>query len=81
MGEGGNTSNIGVMASMMGLGLVGVESALTVRTHSRRFSTSILPFVQKIFFRTPTDRDYNDLGPYGSPMASAFPWAAGVPGA
>ncbi|KAH6633854.1 carbohydrate esterase family 15 protein [Chaetomium sp. MPI-SDFR-AT-0129] len=43
--------------------------------------TSILPFVQKIFFGTPTDRDYNDLGSYGSPMASAFPWATAVPSA
>ncbi|KAL2174194.1 4-O-methyl-glucuronoyl methylesterase [Thermothelomyces heterothallicus CBS 202.75] len=43
--------------------------------------TAILPYVQKIFFGTPTDKDYNNLGSYGSPVSSAFPWATAVPGA
>ncbi|KAK0735246.1 hypothetical protein B0T26DRAFT_842029 [Lasiosphaeria miniovina] len=41
--------------------------------------TSILPFVQKIFFGTPTTKDYNSLGSYGSPMTTAYPWYTAVP--
>ncbi|GAB1309848.1 Carbohydrate esterase family 15 protein [Madurella fahalii] len=43
--------------------------------------TSILPYVQKIFFGTPTTKDFNSLGSYGSPVTTAFPWATAVPGA
>ncbi|KAK4129826.1 carbohydrate esterase family 15 protein [Parathielavia appendiculata] len=41
--------------------------------------TSILPYVQKIFFGTPTTKDFNSLGSYGSPVSTAFPWATAVP--
>ncbi len=42
-------------------------------------STSILPYVQKVFFGTATTKDYNSLGSYGSPVSTAFPWATAVP--
>ena len=42
-------------------------------------STSILPYVQKIFFGTPTNKDYDNLGSYGSPVTTAFPWGTAVP--
>ncbi|KAK4215242.1 4-O-methyl-glucuronoyl methylesterase [Rhypophila decipiens] len=41
--------------------------------------SSILPFVQKVFFGTATTKNYNDLGTYKSPMTTAFPWATAVP--
>ncbi|KAL1838926.1 hypothetical protein VTJ49DRAFT_2057 [Mycothermus thermophilus] len=41
--------------------------------------TSILPYVQKIFFGTPTTKDFNSLGSYGSPMTTAYPWATNLP--
>ncbi|KAK3693433.1 hypothetical protein B0T22DRAFT_525778 [Podospora appendiculata] len=41
--------------------------------------TSVLPFVQKILLGTPTTKNYNDLGKYGSPMTTAFPWATALP--
>jgi len=42
-------------------------------------STSVLPFVQKIFFGTATTKDYTSTGSYGAPMASAFPWSTAAP--
>ncbi|KAL1867353.1 hypothetical protein VTK73DRAFT_4200 [Phialemonium thermophilum] len=41
--------------------------------------TSVLPFVQKVFFGTPTTKDYNDLGTYGSPLTTTYPWATAGP--
>ncbi|KAK3329292.1 hypothetical protein B0H66DRAFT_596886 [Apodospora peruviana] len=41
--------------------------------------SSILPFVQKVFFGTATTKNFNDLGTYKSPMTTAFPWATAVP--
>ncbi|KAK3955697.1 hypothetical protein QBC32DRAFT_367556 [Pseudoneurospora amorphoporcata] len=41
--------------------------------------SSVLPFVQKVFFGTRTTKDYNNLGGYGSPMSTAFPWSTAVP--
>lgn len=43
------------------------------------YSSSVLPFVQKVFFGTPTTKDYNNLGSYGSPMSTAFPWSTALP--
>ena len=42
-------------------------------------SSSVLPFVQKIFFNTATTKDYTSTGSYGAPMASAFPWTTAAP--
>lgn len=42
-------------------------------------STSVLPFVQQVFFGTKSTKDYNNLGSYGSPMTAAYPWATAVP--
>lgn len=42
-------------------------------------SSSVLPFVQKIFFGTATTKDYTSTGSYGAPMASAFPWSTASP--
>ncbi|KAK3388087.1 hypothetical protein B0T20DRAFT_365698 [Sordaria brevicollis] len=41
--------------------------------------SSVLPFVQKVFFGTPTTKDYSNLGSYGSPMSTAFPWSTALP--
>ncbi|KAL1887774.1 hypothetical protein Sste5346_010013 [Sporothrix stenoceras] len=41
--------------------------------------TAVLPFVQKIFFNTTPTHDYNNLGTYGSPLTTTFPWATAVP--
>ncbi|KAI1743160.1 carbohydrate esterase family 15 protein [Xylaria scruposa] len=40
---------------------------------------SILPFVTHILQNTTLTKDYNDLGSYGSPMTTAYPWATAVP--
>ncbi|KAH8157068.1 hypothetical protein CIB48_g11183 [Xylaria polymorpha] len=40
---------------------------------------SILPFVTHILQNTTLTKDYNNLGSYGSPMTSAYPWATAVP--
>lgn len=42
-------------------------------------SNSILPFVTHILQNTTLTKDYNNLGSYGSPMTSAYPWATAVP--
>ncbi len=42
-------------------------------------SSSILPFVQKVFFNSTPTKDYNNLGTYGSPMTTTFPWATAIP--
>ncbi|KAK3392873.1 hypothetical protein B0H63DRAFT_424684 [Podospora didyma] len=41
--------------------------------------SSILPFVQKTFFGTPTTKDFNSLGTYGAAQTTTFPWATAVP--
>ncbi|KAJ9151713.1 4-O-methyl-glucuronoyl methylesterase [Coniochaeta hoffmannii] len=41
--------------------------------------TSVLPFVQQVFFGTKSSKDYNNLGTYGSPMTTTYPWATAVP--
>jgi hypothetical protein len=50
-----------------------------MESETDRYSTSILPYVQQIFFGTPTTKDFNSLGSYGSPVSTAFPWATAVP--
>ncbi|KAI1759314.1 carbohydrate esterase family 15 protein [Hypoxylon sp. FL1150] len=40
---------------------------------------SVLPFAQKILLNQTITKDYNDLGSYGSPMTTTFPWATAVP--
>ncbi|KAI0109007.1 carbohydrate esterase family 15 protein [Nemania sp. FL0031] len=40
---------------------------------------SILPFVTHILQNATLTKNYNDLGSYGSPMATAYPWATAVP--
>ncbi|KAK3309369.1 carbohydrate esterase family 15 protein [Chaetomium strumarium] len=61
---------------------VGDKIAMSVRSGGHcdmSGYTAILPYVQKIFFGTPTNKDYNNLGSYGSPVTTAFPWATAVP--
>ncbi|OAA62858.1 carbohydrate esterase family 15 protein [Niveomyces insectorum RCEF 264] len=41
--------------------------------------TSVLPFVEKIFFNKTPTKDYNNLGTYGSPLTTAYPWATLMP--
>ncbi|KAK1752756.1 4-O-methyl-glucuronoyl methylesterase [Echria macrotheca] len=41
--------------------------------------TSVLPFVQKVFFGTATTKDYTSTGSLGAPMTSAFPWTTASP--
>ncbi|KAK4444154.1 4-O-methyl-glucuronoyl methylesterase [Podospora aff. communis PSN243] len=41
--------------------------------------TSVLPFVQKIFFGTATTKDYTSTGSYGAAMATAMPWTTATP--
>ncbi|GAW25895.1 putative carbohydrate esterase family 15 protein [Rosellinia necatrix] len=40
---------------------------------------SILPFVTHILQNTTLTKNYDDLGSYGSPMTTAYPWATAVP--
>ncbi|KAI1169598.1 carbohydrate esterase family 15 protein [Nemania sp. FL0916] len=40
---------------------------------------SILPFVTHILQNVTLTKDYNNLGSYGSPMTTAYPWATAVP--
>ncbi|KAI1413126.1 carbohydrate esterase family 15 protein [Hypoxylon sp. FL1857] len=40
---------------------------------------SVLPFVTKVLQNQTITKDYNDLGSYGSPMTTAYPWATAVP--
>ncbi|KAI1191839.1 hypothetical protein F5B17DRAFT_450039 [Nemania serpens] len=40
---------------------------------------SILPFVTHILQNTTLTKNYTDLGSYGSPIATAYPWATAVP--
>lgn len=42
-------------------------------------SSAILPFVQRILKGTNTTKDYTNLGNYGAPMTTAYPWATAVP--
>ncbi len=42
-------------------------------------SDSVLPFVTHILQNATLTKDYNNLGSYGSPMTTAFPWATAVP--
>ena len=42
-------------------------------------STAVLPYVQKILQGKTITQDYNNLGSYGSPSSTAFPWATAVP--
>ncbi|KAL2133275.1 hypothetical protein VTI74DRAFT_2618 [Chaetomium olivicolor] len=61
---------------------VGDKIAISVRSGGHcdmSGFTSILPFVRKILFGTPTTKDFNSLGSYGSPVTTAFPWATAVP--
>lgn len=41
-------------------------------------SANIEAFMNKVFFNTPTMRDYSDITPYTA-FTAAFPWATGVP--
>ncbi|KIH94860.1 Cip2 [Sporothrix brasiliensis 5110] len=41
--------------------------------------TAVLPFVETIFFNATATHDYHNLGTYGSPMTTAFPWATAIP--
>ncbi|KAI1484649.1 hypothetical protein F5X96DRAFT_425607 [Biscogniauxia mediterranea] len=41
--------------------------------------TSVLPFVTKVLQNQTITKDYNDLGSYGEPMTTAYPWATAVP--
>ncbi|KAI0599840.1 hypothetical protein F4775DRAFT_599722 [Biscogniauxia sp. FL1348] len=41
--------------------------------------TSVLPFVTKVLQNQTITKDYNDLGSYGAPMTTAYPWATAVP--
>ncbi|KAI1264996.1 carbohydrate esterase family 15 protein [Xylariaceae sp. FL1019] len=41
--------------------------------------TSVLPFVQHILLNATLTKDYNDLGSYGAPMTTTYPWATAVP--
>ncbi|ERS96496.1 hypothetical protein HMPREF1624_07411 [Sporothrix schenckii ATCC 58251] len=41
--------------------------------------TAVLPFVKTIFFNATPTHDYNNLGTYGSPMTTTFPWATAIP--
>jgi len=58
-----------------------MEMIQTLLTRSNLLfgSSSVLPFVQKIFFGTATTKDYTSTGSYGAPMASAFPWTTAAP--
>nr|QBX90222.1 glucuronoyl esterase CE15 [Thermothielavioides terrestris] len=61
---------------------VGDQIAMSVRSGGHcdmSGYTSVLPYVQKIFFGTPTNKDYNSLGSYGSPITTAYPWATATP--
>lgn len=53
-----------------------VNQKLTIMTHN---SNSVLPFVTHILQGTTLTKNYTDLGSYGSPIASAYPWATAVP--
>ncbi|KAI5917242.1 hypothetical protein F4810DRAFT_64694 [Camillea tinctor] len=40
---------------------------------------SVLPFVTKILQNQTITKNYDDLGTYGEPMTTAYPWATAVP--
>ncbi|KAJ9133688.1 Carbohydrate esterase family 15 protein [Pleurostoma richardsiae] len=61
---------------------VGDQIAMSVRSGGHCDMSgynSVLPFVQKILLGVNTTKNYNDLGSYGSPITSAYPWATAVP--
>ncbi|KAL0935544.1 Cip2 [Colletotrichum truncatum] len=41
--------------------------------------SNVLPFVQEVLQGKSTMKDFHSLGTYGSPMASAYPWATAIP--
>lgn len=49
---------------------------LTFTLHN---SNSILPFVTHILQNATLTKNYNDLGSYGAPMTTTYPWATAVP--
>jgi len=61
---------------------VGDKIGISVRTGGHCDNSgysSVLPFVQKEFFGTPTTKNFNDLSRYGAPMTTAYPWATALP--
>jgi hypothetical protein len=42
-------------------------------------SNSILPFVTHILQNATLTKNYNDLGSYGAPMTTTYPWSTAVP--
>ena len=50
-----------------------------VYAHRNPHSSSVLPFVTKILQNKTISKDYDDLGSYGGPMTTAYPWATAIP--
>ena len=59
--------------------LVRESCHVSIANRSLACSSSVLPFVQKILLGTATTKDYNNLGTYGSPLTTAYPWNTAVP--
>ncbi|KAI1167112.1 hypothetical protein F5B18DRAFT_648129 [Nemania serpens] len=60
----------------------GDKIAMSVRTGGHCDMSgfdSVLPYVKHILLGATLTKNYTDLGSYGSPIASAYPWATAVP--
>ncbi|KAH9883694.1 hypothetical protein F4778DRAFT_623667 [Xylariomycetidae sp. FL2044] len=61
---------------------VGDQIAMSVRSGGHCDMSgfnSVLPFVTKVLQNATISKDYNDLGQYGAPMTTTYPWATAVP--
>ncbi|KAI0975469.1 hypothetical protein F4678DRAFT_485101 [Xylaria arbuscula] len=61
---------------------VGDKIAMSVRSGGHCDMSgydSVLPFVTHILLNATLTKNYNDLGSYGSPMTTAYPWATAIP--